>query len=68
MQSGPLFFLRDELAQQKWAAWRKKTDVENITLAILSDQLTEVCQFLDPTFVGDVGSAAQLMPPERVWL
>ncbi len=58
----------DELAQQKWAAWRKKTDVENITLAILSDQLAEVCQFLDPIFVGDVGSAAQWMPPERVWL
>jgi hypothetical protein len=27
----------DELAQQKWAAWRTNTDVEDITLATLND-------------------------------
>jgi predicted nucleotidyltransferase component of viral defense system len=57
----------DDIAQQKWAAWRRKTDVEDITLAILSDQLVEVCQFLDPIFVGEVGSTSQWMPTERLW-
>lgn len=57
----------DDLAQQKWAAWREKTDVEDITLAILSDQLVEVGQFLDPVFVNNVELAAQWMPTERLW-
>lgn len=42
----------DNLAQQKWTAWRKKTDVEGITPPVLNEQLAEVCRFLDPVFAG----------------
>lgn len=49
----------DELAQQKWAAWRKKTDVEDITLPVLEDQLSEVGKFLDPVFLG--------LDPSAIW-
>lgn len=42
----------DEVAQQKWEAWRRKTEVDDITLPILNDQLTEVGKFLDPVFLG----------------
>lgn len=49
----------DELAQQKWAAWRKKTDVDDITLPVLEDQLTEVGKFLDPVFLG--------LDPSAIW-
>ena len=57
----------DELAQQKWSAWRKKTAVENITLAVLSDQLIEVSQFLDPIFVGEFGTGTKWDPVSRAW-
>jgi len=57
----------DELAQQKWAAWRKKTDVEDITLAVLSDQLIEVSQFLDPIFVGGLGTGTNWDPVSWTW-
>jgi hypothetical protein len=57
----------DELAQQKWAAWRMKTDVEDITLAVLSDQLVEVSQFLDPIFVGKLGTGTKWDPVSRTW-
>lgn len=57
----------DGLAQQKWAAWRKKTDVEDITLAALADQLVEVSQFLDPIFVGELGPGAKWDPVSRTW-
>ena len=57
----------DELAQQKWAAWRKKTDVEDITLPVLNDQLTEVCLFLDPIFLGDLNAGATWDPVSRTW-
>lgn len=49
----------DERAQQKWAAWRKKTDVEGITFPVLEDQLTEVGKFLDPVFLG--------LDPGAIW-
>ncbi|CAN5345537.1 nucleotidyl transferase AbiEii/AbiGii toxin family protein [soil metagenome] len=48
----------DELAQHKWAAWRKKTDVEDITLARLDEQLAEVSNFLDPVFAGRLADGA----------
>jgi len=57
----------DELAQQKWAAWRTKTDVEEITLAILTDQLTEVAAFLDPIFVDAVGHVAAWDLASKTW-
>jgi hypothetical protein len=57
----------DDLAQQKWAAWREKTDVGDITLAILSDQLVEVCQFLDPIFVGELGTGTKWDPVVWTW-
>jgi len=57
----------DELAQQKWAAWRKKTDVEDITLPVLNDQLIEVCRFLDPIFVGELGTGSKWDPASRTW-
>jgi hypothetical protein len=57
----------DELAQQKWAAWRKKTDVEDITLAVLSDQLVEVSQFLDPIFAGELRLGTQWDPVSWTW-
>lgn len=56
-----------ELAQQKWSAWRKKTDVEDITLAVLGDQLVEVSQFLDPIFVGGLGTGTNWDPVSRAW-
>lgn len=58
----------DELAQQKWAAWRTKTDVEDITLAVLKDQLTEVSAFLDPIFVNAADPAAAWDPTSRTWI
>ena len=57
----------DEVAQQKWAAWRKKTDVEDITLPVLEDQLTEVCGFLDPIFTDEVEPAAAWDPTSKTW-
>lgn len=57
----------DELAQQKWAAWRKKTDVEDITLPVLNDQLIEVCLFLDSIFVGELSADAKWDPVSRTW-
>jgi hypothetical protein len=57
----------DGPAQQKWAAWRKKTDVEDITLAVLNDQLSEVCKFLDPIFVGVVTPTASWDPTSGGW-
>ena len=57
----------DDLAQRKWAAWRKKTDVEDITLAVLGDQLVEVSQFLDPIFAGELGTGTNWDPVSRAW-
>lgn len=57
----------DDLAQQKWAAWRKKTDVEDITLAALNDQLADVCAFLDPVFVGIAAPSREWSPITRSW-
>lgn len=56
-----------EIAQQKWAAWRKKTDVEDITRALRTDQLTEVAAFLDPIFVDAVGQVAAWDPASKTW-
>ncbi|TQO19594.1 putative nucleotidyltransferase component of viral defense system [Rhodoglobus vestalii] len=58
----------DEIAQQKWAAWRTKSDVEDITLAVLKDQLTEVSTFLDPIFLNTVDSAAAWHPTSQAWI
>ena len=57
----------DDIAQQKWAAWRKKTDVEDITLAALADQLVEVSQFLAPIFVGELGTGTKWDPISWTW-
>ena len=56
-----------EVAQQKWAAWRKKTDVEDIILPFLADQLTEVAAFLDPIFVDAVGQVAAWDSASKTW-
>ncbi|MGV8911459.1 MAG: nucleotidyl transferase AbiEii/AbiGii toxin family protein [Rhodoglobus sp.] len=58
----------DEIAQQKWDAWRTKSDVEDITAAVLKDQLTEVSTFLDPIFVNSVDPAATWDPTSRTWI
>jgi predicted nucleotidyltransferase component of viral defense system len=58
----------DEIAQSKWAAWRTKSDVEDITLAILKDQLTEVSTFLDPIFVDAVDHATAWDPTSKNWI
>ena len=42
----------DDLAQQKWAVWRTKTDVEDLSLAVLGDQLVEVSQIPRPDLRG----------------
>lgn len=57
----------DDLAQQKWAAWRTKTHVENITLPVLTEQLAEVCEFLDPVFAGKLGADTKWDPASRTW-
>lgn len=57
----------DDLAQQKWAAWRKKMDVEDITLPVLNDQLIAVCLFLDPVFAGEFGADTKWDPVSRTW-
>jgi len=55
----------NEIAQQKWAAWRTKSDIEDITLAILKNQLTEVSIFLDPIFLNTVDPAAAWDPTSQ---
>ncbi|MGL4340132.1 MAG: nucleotidyl transferase AbiEii/AbiGii toxin family protein [Rhodoglobus sp.] len=62
-----LLTAHDALAQRKWAAWRKKTDVETITLPILSDQLAEVSRFLDPIFMDKLSPATKWEPLEQLW-
>lgn len=57
----------DDLAQQKWAAWRKKTDVEDITMAALGDQLADVCAFLDPVFGDSSRPGRAWSPLTRSW-
>jgi hypothetical protein len=68
--SAPSASLRghDEMAQQKWAAWRTKSDVEDITAAVLKDQLTEVSTFLDPIFLNTVDHAATWHPTSKTWI
>jgi len=58
----------DEVAQRKWAAWRTKSDVEDITLAVLNDQLTEVSAFLDPIFVDTADPSAVWDPTSKTWI
>jgi predicted nucleotidyltransferase component of viral defense system len=67
--SAPSEFLagHDAIAQQKWAAWRRNSDVEDITLPVLSDQLVEVCQFLDPIFAGELGPLTEWDPRSWQW-
>lgn len=38
------------LAQAKWAAWRRKEGLEDMSEADLDDQLTKVAAVLDPVF------------------
>ena len=58
----------DETAQQKWAAWRTKSDVEDITASALKDQLTEVSTFLDPIFLNTVDPSAVWRPTSQAWI
>jgi len=58
----------DEIAQQKWVAWRTKSDIEDITLAILKNQLTDVSAFLDPIFLNTVDPAAVWDPTSQAWI
>lgn len=57
----------DGLAQQKRAAWRKDTGVEDITLAALNDQLAYVCAFLDPVFLSIAAPSREWNPITRPW-
>lgn len=57
----------DDVAQQKWAAWRKKTGVEDMTLAALEDQLSDVCAFLDPVFGAMARPGREWNPIARSW-
>lgn len=49
------------IAQQKWAAWRRKEGVEGISEESLDDQLHLVSSYLDPVFC-----ARDLQPGTRV--
>jgi hypothetical protein len=57
----------DDLAQQKWAAWRRKSGVEANTVPTLTDHLIEICSFLDPVFVGELHPDAEWDPNNRAW-
>ncbi len=57
----------DADGQRKWAAWRRKTDIEEQSLQQLRDQLREVSSFLDPIMVGELGPEAQWNPESHSW-
>ena len=39
-----------EVAQPKWAAWRRKEGVDDISEELLDDQVALVAEHLDPVF------------------
>jgi len=49
---GPSVAGYGEIAQAKWAAWRRKESVEDICEALLDDQMVKVADVLDPVFGG----------------
>lgn len=54
-------------AQRKWAAWRRKTDIEEQSLLQLADQLREVSAFLDPIMLGDLNPETHWNPEGQTW-
>lgn len=62
-----LLMEHDDLAGQQWAARRRQTDIENIALSILIDQVVEVGGFFDPVFINTIGSTARRELTERSW-
>lgn len=48
----PLLVGYGEVAQPKWAAWRRKEQLEDISEALLDDQVAQVAGYLDPIFSG----------------
>jgi len=57
----------DADGQRKWAAWRRKTAIEEQSLPQLTDQLRDVCAFLDPIMLGILGSATEWDPEAQTW-
>lgn len=44
------------LSQPKWAAWRRKAGVEDMSEPLLDDQVQLVCAVIDPAFSTDPGA------------
>jgi predicted nucleotidyltransferase component of viral defense system len=57
----------DADGQRKWAAWRRKTDIEELSLPQLADQLREVSAFLDPIMLGELNPEWQWRPESQTW-
>lgn len=57
----------DDSAQRKWAAWRRKTDIEEQCLPRLAEQLRAVTAFLDPIMLGKLASETRWNPDTEEW-
>lgn len=51
--AAPLLEGYGDLSQAKWAAWRRKAGVEDMSEALLDDQMRLVCAVVDPVFSTD---------------
>ncbi|SEN92201.1 nucleotidyl transferase AbiEii/AbiGii toxin family protein [Cryobacterium luteum] len=57
----------DADAERKWAAWRRKTDIEEQSLPQLDDQLREIIAFLEPIMLGELAPEMHWNPEGQTW-
>lgn len=57
----------DDSAQGKWAAWRKKGQLEELCLPTLSGQLAAIVAFIDPILTGTISDSSTWDPDSYSW-
>ena len=57
-----------EAAQTRWAAWRVKSSLEQLSLERFEEQFADVCAFIDPVFTGAVKDLATWSHEQFVWI
>lgn len=56
-----------EVGQRKWAAWRRKLEVEDLCRENLDDQVLFVLEFIDPIFAKKLMPGSVWSPQRRMW-
>lgn len=58
----------DETAQRKWAAWRRKGQLEDLCLPTLDGQLAELLAFINPVLTGTLTDNFTWNPDSYSWV